>query len=310
LSVATVAAQRRRTSDLPSGRDPGNRFLPWIIGVMVYLASLSLAGAMVLSSAISGWTANLAGTVTVQILPSAADGKRAGQALDAKVAKALALLRSTPGIARAEPLSPEKVTALLSPWLGPDLLASGVEGELPLPRLIDVTLADRSTVDIVDLTKRLREVAPEAEVDDHGRWLADLISLVHSIEVLSAVIVVLSSLAAITTVIFATRAGLAVHGDVIAVLHLVGARDSYIARQFERRALSLGLGGGLIGLVLAVVTMVAIGYFVGRVQLFGLPNVALSLLQWAVLAALAPVAAVIAMVTARLTVMRALARMP
>jgi cell division transport system permease protein len=68
--------------------------------------------------------------------------------------------------------------------------------------------------------------------------------------------------------------------------------------------------GGAAGLGLAVITVVAIGYFLGRVQLFGLPNVALSVLQWAVLAALAPVAALIAMVTARLTVMRALARMP
>jgi cell division transport system permease protein len=301
---------RQRTSDLPTGRDPGNRFLPWIIGVMVYLASLSLAGAMVLSSAIANWSADLAGTVTVQILPAAADGKRAAAALDAKVAKALALLRATPGIARAEPLSAERVTALLSPWLGPDLLATGVEGELPLPRLIDVTVADRATVDLVDLTRRLREIAPEIQVDDHGRWLADLISLVHSIEVLSAVVVALSGLAAITTVIFATRAGLAVHGDVIAVLHLVGARDSYIARQFQRRALSLGLAGGVAGLVLAVVTIFAIGHFLGRVQLFGLPNVTLSPIQWAILAAQAPVAALIAMVTARLTVMRSLGRMP
>jgi cell division transport system permease protein len=301
---------RQRTSDLPTGRDPGNRFLPWIIGVMVYLAGLSLAGAMVLSSAIDHWTADLAGTVTVQILPAAADGKRAGAALDAKVAKALALLRATPGIARAEPLSPERISALLSPWLGPDLVASGVEGELPLPRLIDVTIADRAQVDVVDLTRRLRELAPETEVDDHGRWLEELVSLVHSIEVLSAVIVALSGLAAITTVIFATRAGLAVHGDVIAVLHLVGARDSYIARQFQRRALTLGLIGGGTGLVLAIVTMVAIGHFLGRVQLFGLPTVALSPVQWTVLAALAPIAALVAMVTARLTVMRSLGRMP
>jgi cell division transport system permease protein len=301
---------RQRSSDLPTGRDPGSRFLPWIIGVMVYLAGLSLTGAMVLSSAIGDWSATLAGTVTVQILPAAAGGKRAAAALDAKVAKALAVLRATPGVKRAEPLSAERVAGLLSPWLGPDVLAAGVESELPLPRLIDVSIASRDAVDIVDLTRRLREVAPETEVDDHGRWLDELVSLVHSLEALSAVVVVLSGLAAITTVIFATRAGMAVHGDVIAVLHLVGARDSYIARQFQRRALTLGVIGGAAGLALAVVTVVAIGYFLGRVQLFGLPNVALSALQWAVLAALVPVAALIAMVTARLTVMRSLSRMP
>jgi cell division transport system permease protein len=301
---------RPRNSDLPTSRDPGGRFLPWIIGVMVYLASLSLAAALVLSSAISNWTAELAGTVTVQILPAASDGKRAGAALDAKVAKAVELLRATPGVARAEPLTQDRVMALLAPWLGTDLLASGVDGELPLPRLIDVSLKDRAAVDLVDLTRRLREISPEIQVDDHGRWLEDLISLVHSIEVLSAVIVALSGLAAVTTVVFATRAGLAVYSDVIGVLHLVGARDSYIARQFQRRALSLGLAGGLIGLALAGITIFAIGHFVGRVQLFGLPNVAITPLQWLILVALAPVAALIAMVTARVTVLRSLARMP
>ena len=300
---------RARTSDLPTSHDPGNRFLPWIIGVMVYLASLSLAAAMVLSSAISGWSSQLAGTVTVQILPAAADGKRAGKALDAKVAKAVELLRATPGIARAEPLAPDRVAALLTPWLGPDLGATGVEGELPLPRLIDVTLGDRAAVDLVDLTRRLREIAPEVEVDDHGRWFEELISLVHSIEALSVVIVALSGAAAITTVVFATRAGLAVHGHVIEVLHLVGARDSYIARQFQQRALSLGLMGAAVGLALAAITIFAIGHFVGRVQLFGLPNVEMTALQWIILVALAPAAALIAMVTARITVIRALARM-
>ena len=301
---------RHRNSDLPTSRDPGGRFLPWIIGVMVYLASLSLAAAMVLSSAISTWTAELAGTVTVQILPAATDGKRAAAALDAKVDKAVALLRATPGIARAEVLSADRVAALLAPWLGADLAAAGIDSELPLPRLIDVTLADRATVDLVDLTRRLREIAPDVQIDDHGRWLEELISLVQSIEVLSAVIVALSGMAAITTVVFATRAGLAVYGDVLAVLHLVGARDSYIARQFQRRALVLGLAGGLVGLALAGITIFAIGHFVGRVQLFGLPNVAMTPIQWAILLALAPIAALIAMVTARITVVRALARMP
>src|SRR5690606_8684376 len=129
-------------------------------------------------------------------------------------------------------------------------------------------------------------------------------------EVLSVVIVVLSGLAAISTVVFATRAGLAVHADVIDVLHLVGARDSYIAKQFERRALVLGLAGGLGGLAFAGVSVFAIGYFLGQVRLFGLPDVALTTVQWAILAALAPAAALVAMVTARITVVRALARMP
>jgi hypothetical protein len=35
--------------------------------------------------------------------------------------------------------------------------------------------------------------------------------------------------------------------DVVSVLHFVGAEDGYIAREFQRHFLLLGLRGGLIG---------------------------------------------------------------
>src|SRR5262249_30685269 len=53
--------------------------------------------------------------------------------------------------------------------------------------------------------------------------------------------------ATVLSVTFATRAAVVTNRPVIEVLHLIGAKDSFIAGHFQRHFLQLGLKGGLIG---------------------------------------------------------------
>ena len=115
--------------------------------------------------------------------------------------------------------------------------------------------------------------------------------------------------AAAVTVVFVTRSGLAVHGTIIELLHLIGAEDRFIARQFEFHALKLGFLGSLPGLALAAASLAFLGAMAGRIDAPLLPRLTLAPAQWAVLAILPLVVGAIAMVTARVTVMRRLARM-
>ena len=89
----------RRRLDIPLNRDSSVRFLPWIIGLMVYLAGIAVAGTLVLNTALGRWDRSLSGTLTVQ-LPPAEAGKG-----DGGLGPALELLRLTPGVVSAEPLS-------------------------------------------------------------------------------------------------------------------------------------------------------------------------------------------------------------
>ncbi|HUZ71789.1 MAG TPA: hypothetical protein VMU87_02280, partial [Stellaceae bacterium] len=120
---------------------------------------------------------------------------------------------------------------------------------------------------------------------------------------------------AVLSVSFATRTGLAVHHDVIELLHLMGARDGYVARQFERPALRLALIGGAAGLVLAAAALLALQHATGAAAFLGdtvtlLPALHLRGWNWAVLAALPLAAGIVAMATARLTVLATLRRLP
>jgi cell division transport system permease protein len=51
----------------------------------------------------------------------------------------------------------------------------------------------------------------------------------------------------VLSVMFATRGAMSTNRPIVEVLHLVGARQGFIAGEFQRHFLLLGLKGGLIG---------------------------------------------------------------
>ena len=300
-------------TDLPLDRDAHARFLPWLIAFMVYLAVLSLAGVLVVNRAVERWDTGISGTLTVQIMPSPNAASGAGaETVDSQNAKRRVLaevmdvLHSTPGVVSSVVMPEENILELLRPWLGE--LANNVD--LPIPQLIDVTMDPDAGVDVSALGRRLAIAAPGATVDDHRVWLDRLVRLLKAIEMVAMAIVGVIGMVTVGTVVFTTRTGLAIHGEAIQVLHLIGAHDNYIAGQFAGRALLLGLKGGLISLCFAAPTLLAIGYFAQRMQLEAMPIGGLGLPQFIVMAVLPLIVALIAMLTARVTVLRTLARMP
>jgi cell division transport system permease protein len=301
---------------LPLDADESSRFLPWTIAFMTYLAALALAGAMGLAVVMARFDSGQTSNMTVEVPPvvsvaEAGDGdagaapKDAGSRDRARIAAALDLLRATPGVIAAEPLDRQEVVKLLEPWLGKTAASS----DLPLPTIIDVTVDRAAEIDTGDLGQRLAAAVPGATIDDHGMWFARLTTFVHSVQLVAGLVVALTCLVAVLTVVYVTLSGLAVHHDIIEMLHLIGAEDGFIARQFQGHALKLGLAGAVPGLLLAVLTVELLALAAGRVDSFLLPNIRLAPEQWVALALVPVAAGIIAMLTARVTVMRRLSRM-
>ncbi len=293
-----------RRRDLPLGRDPSGRFLPWLIAVMVYLAALALVGAMAMSKIATRWDSGLTESLTVQIPPpeAGAPARRAEEDIDRVIEQLLAAA----GVTRAEVLEPDEIAALLEPWLG----AEAAYRDLPMPSLIAVTIDSEVDLDLERLAAAIAEAVPGALLDDHKGWLGGLIDLARAVEMIAVLIVLLVGAAAISMMIFTTRMGLSIHAQVIELLHLIGAQDSYIAREFQVHALALALRGGLLGLGLALATLLLLGNLVNAQDSALWPDFTLSATEWAALAFLPVGLAVIAMVTARLTVLRTLGRLP
>jgi cell division transport system permease protein len=288
--------------DLPLSRDPSTKLLPWIVGLMVYLATLALAGALLLSGLLDDWNQGLSGKITVQVMPL---GDETVEETQMRVTEAIRTLLKTPGIAEAKPIPLAEIAAMLEPWLG----AAAQVIELPLPRLIDVTLEEERSPDFDALSQRLAEAVPGSTLDDHQFWRGQLVKLVRSLELLAGLVVGLVAIAAVAVVIFATRGGLAVHREIIEVLHLIGARDAYVADQFQRHAWRNCLRGGVVGGLFGVATLLGLRKLGEQLDPALLPPIEVEPWQWATLALVPVIASLIAMWTARRTVMRALARM-
>lgn len=290
----------RRPTDIPLDRDPAARTLPWIIAVMAFLATIALAGALLLNNVIVRWSNSLSGTLTIQV-PAASGAEET----EARIKRIVALLREEKGVSRVRVLSAAESAALVEPWLGRGAAAIG----LPLPRLVDVGLAEDARVDLAELRRKVDAAAPGASVEEHQKWLDEMIGVIRWGWRLALVVVVLIFFAAAMTIVFAMRTSLRIHRAVTDVLHLIGARDQYIAEQFQRHAFRLGLLGGAIGTGFAGLVLVGLERILAKVETLQAMHLELPVWAWAILALVPPAAAALAAVAARYTVLRGLARM-
>jgi len=292
----------RRRTDLLLAREPSTKLVPWIIGLMTYLACLMLAGALLLSELLEQWSGDLTGTVTVQVMPMEDESP---EVLEARVEKLVTVLRRSQGVAAARAMPLPEIATLLEPWLG---AGASLEG-LPLPRLIDVQLDKSAPPAMAGLRTMLSNADPGAILDDHGVWQEQLAGLIGALGAVAGFIVVLVAVATVGIVIFATRSGMAAHQDVIEVLHLIGAQDVFIARQFQNLALSQGLRGGIIGIALGAATLWGLSRAAAHLDTSMLPPVSLLAWHWVVLATLPAATALIANWTAKRTVVRSLRKL-
>ena len=295
-------APPRAQSPIVPPRTVARRALLTLVAIMSFLSCLSVAAVAIVADRAQGWQRQIADEVTIQIKPSE------GVDLDAAAARAAEIAMQVPGVVAATALDAEAATALLQPWLGSDLDIA----DLPIPRLVAVRVADNA--DLATLSRRLREEIPTAAVDDHGRWLQRLSAMARVMTLVGMVVLGLVFAATALCVVFATRGAMAGNRIVIEVLHFVGAEDSYVAREFQRHFLLLGLKGASIGGAIAAGLFLAVG-FLGRLEgptpeeaqlrsLFGGISVGWNGYVGAVITVLA--LAVIIATTARMTVRRTL----
>jgi cell division transport system permease protein len=89
-------------------------------------------------------------------------------------------------------------------------------------------------------------------VDDHRAWIERMRSMSSAIVLAGTGVLILVIFATVISVSFATRGAMSANRPIVEVLHFVGAQDRFIANRFFRHFLQLGLEGGVIGGVAAI----------------------------------------------------------
>jgi cell division transport system permease protein len=280
-------------------RDRGAAPLDFVIAVMAFLAALALGASLIADRTTQGWSHGLAAKLTVQIVPP--DNDDAKRILDRETEAAVNLLRAAPGIAHAAPMSDAELNALVAPWVG----ENGLTSDIPLPRLIDASIVPGAAVNVASLARQLKKVAPHATLDDHSRWISRLGGIADTVRYSAYGILLLIAGATTAAVSFATRAGLDAHHEMVALLHQMGARASFIARTVEWHYFTSALVAALLGTALAALLFLG----AGGLERFGvdavpfLPPLTLAWSEMPWLLAVPAATALIAWATARISVL-------
>ena len=222
------------------------RSLTLVIAIMSFLSCLTIGSVILVWTSVESWREAVVSEVTIQVLPTD------GADIDTMLAEAQVAALATQGVTEARVIDMEETGRLLEPWLGeqPNL------SELPLPRLIAVRLAENEVVDLDPLRLALAGL-PGASLEDHTLWRDQLGVMARILIGIGVTLLVLILAATTLTVVFATRGAMAGNRDTVRVLDLVGAGRGFIASEFQRHFLALGLKGGLYGGIVAALVFLA-----------------------------------------------------
>jgi cell division transport system permease protein len=274
----------------------GARAMIWVMAIMLFLTVLAAALGLGTLAAARQLDGQLAGRLTVQIVDP--DGARR----DRQAEQLVAALARQPGVTSATAVDRAQLADLLQPWLGD----AGLDADLPMPAMIDVSVANGA--DAAAVMRRVRAIVPDARIDRHAAWLAPVRGFLSGMSWLAAALVALIASATAAVVLLAARSGLDTHRATIEVLHMLGSTDVQVARLFQRRIALDTLAGGAAGTVAAMGVAWLVQRQAGALGSELLGGIALAPRDWLALALLPLLFALLAMAAARLAVLKTLAR--
>jgi cell division transport system permease protein len=253
LPSPAPAPMRSDASIVPKNSIAGSALVA-VVAIMTFLASLITGAVMLVIGSTAEWQSEVAREMTIQVRPTP------NRPIDDEVAKAVAVARAERGVAEVRPYSRQDSARLLEPWIGTGLAID----DLPVPRIIVLRLQSGIQPDVAALRTALAQQVAGATLDDHGGWVDRMRTMASSAIAIGIGMLALMLTATILSVAFATRGAMAANRPIVEVLHFVGARDGYIARQFQRHFLALGLKGGAIGGGAAIALFALAQLLVGR----------------------------------------------
>lgn len=298
-----------RRYDLPLNHNASTRFLVTLIGLMAFLAVLAIAACFALGGMAERWTSGLEDKMTVEIPAETSSGLLLKPDEMALLSNTVAgILETYPSVKNYHVMTGAEIQELVKPWLGESTLNPE---QMPLPGLISVEMKEETAPELVtSLGEKIAIAAPGARLDTHETWLKDVLRFTGALQFAATLLIIVIGFTTVVAVAGAVRARLAVHKADVELLHLMGAADRYISRQFQRHSLLLGLTGGAMGTVAGMIAMVLIGWVSGEMDVNLMPEYRISFLQIVAMIVLPLIIAGLATITARLTVMRELSGMP
>ena len=285
-----------KRSPLLPREDAREAALFFVVAALCFLAALTGLATRAAYGAAESWAGQVQGEMTIRLVDGGEED-----------AESLArLLSDLPGIRSVEAEDRDVTESLIAPWLGTNL-----PDDLPLSWYLGV----QTMPDAANLSETIVDTAEGAgfqvEVEDHQRWANDVERSLGILRLTGMVALILLVTIVLSVIAFATHSALLARRDVVHVLHTCGASDRFISRLFEHRFFGLGLRAGGLGALFALLGAMLL--FFGAKQAgersWLLPQMSPDIGTFIVLVVTPLIAAIVAMIAARITVGRALSEL-
>ncbi len=280
---------------LPPARLTGP--IPWVIAILIALVVIAAAGGLALGNLSAAASAGLARAVSVQVIEPNPDLR------PARSAEAVKVLTGLEGVTAVRAVPDAELVAMLEPWLG----AGATSGDVPIPALIDVELADKAgPAEVKRIEAALAARVPGARVDAQGDFLRPVGDALAALRWLALGLVALVALATAAAVWLAARNAFAGARDTVEIMHLLGASERQITAVFLRDVLREAAAGALLGAGLGVAAVWLLGQQFAQLGSGMVSGGGLLLADWLVIGAIPLAGVLLAGLTARITIALAL----
>lgn len=236
----------------PFAGDSSGLFLPWMVMVMVFLAALTASLNFALHRGLSDWYRDISSEITLQVLPGENKEKESRIIVD--------YLNASKEYTKVYKLGEIEIERLLKPYLG-DI--KEIESDILPDMIILVPKKDNA---LPNSLKSIMAKFKNVKVGLQQEWLGHMKIFIKSLERLAAMILILVFFSMIFIVVYAVKTSLRVHAKAINLLHLIGARDDYIAKKFASRNGTLALVGSIVGAGMAIPFIHIIRVLMGNFQ--------------------------------------------
>lgn len=258
-------------NDLPLKTDPANRFLPWIVALMIYLATLAITISFSVNLLISQWEKGFESHVTIEI-PVTSQPQDDAVLME----KVIFLLKKIPEVGTVKVLSATELLKSLNQSTLTPL------DESILPKLLDVEFTKRNDHELSLLKENLKILSPAIMLEDHLDWKEGLFELAQATQIISSFILGIIIAATMGTIAFTSQTSLIMHRNIIELLYLMGAENTYIAKQFQTHTFHIGFKGAIYGTTLSVLTFFLIQFFAHQLNIQILAPLFSNFLLWGV----------------------------
>lgn len=288
-------------TDIPFARDDAHRLLPAMIACLVGFAALLFAASLSLNNTLDAQSSQVIGRLQVEVPRARANEKGVME-------NVMALLERTPGVEEVALLTDSQLQSMLKPWLGDDIALD----ELDVPMMIDVktTVKKRaSTVDVDALERALRVIDKNIRLSDRGPLVNNVAQATSLLQYLIIFIALLLLACVIGMIVLVSKTNLRLHFKTVSLLHMFGATDDYILRQFQKNSVALAGRGAIIGTICAMVIFVTTVILSLRLKSALMPEISFHFSHVLLFIALPVLTAAIAFAATRATVKTMLGHM-